>query len=488
MTVTQTAHDDADRGRRPPPRPQHRGRWHAPDAIVAVNPLVPSSYELLTFRRSATDAVTGMWIEGPARSSGGRLAGMSTTSPIVLEHATLVDGTGAEPVVDAHIVVEQGRITTVGTGPARTSGRVIDCSGVTVLPGLIDLHTHMGLVHAAVSTTYPPAVTAAHLFRNAELCLLSGHTTAREVGGADGGLRQVIDLGLIPGPRLLPSGPLISQTGGHGDHGTWFLDHHHHPQYLGVPGLSQSAALADGADEVRLAARTAFRHGATQIKVCVSGGVVSFTDKMSDAQYSVEELRAAVEEAHNRDTYVTAHAHDVKGIINALDAGLECIEHGTFLDEATAERMASEGCALVPTMSVVVDALEDPVRSGIPESLLHRFDGVLDAMKASTKLAFDKGVQVGSGTDLLGTEQNRRGLELAIKAEVLGPMEAIVSATRTSAQIIRMAEQLGTVEEGKIADLVAVNFDPLDEPRHFEDPDRVVLVVKAGEVVKDLRG
>lgn len=408
---------------------------------------------------------------------------------LTLHGGTLIDGTGRDPAPRTAVVVEDARIlrvTSVDATPA--SGDGLDCSGLHVLPGLMDLHTHMGIVHASSPTAFAPAIVAAHMFRNAELCLLSGHTTAREVAGADGGLKAAIDLGLLPGPRLFPSGPLISQSGGHGDHSPWFLDHHHHPEFLGVPGLSQMAAVADGPDQVRIAVRNAFRRGATQIKVCVSGGVVSFTDEMTDAQFTVDELRAAVDEARNRDTYVTAHAHNVKGIRTALDAGLECIEHGTFLDEETAERMARQGCALVPTMAVIVDALERPAHMGIPEALLPRFDGVLDAMRASLELAFDKGVVVGSGTDLLGPDQNRRGLELALKADVLGPMQAIVSATRESARIIRRQHDLGTVEEGKLADLVAVDFDPLTDPSRFEDPDRVVLVVKDGEVVKDVRG
>lgn len=407
---------------------------------------------------------------------------------LVLEHGSLIDGTGRDPI-SATVVTDGNRIKAVGDAPAAmpSGATSIDCTGLTVMPGLIDLHTHMGVISAAGPATFSVAVTAAHLFRNADLCLQSGHTTAREVAGADGGLKEAIELGLIPGPRLLPSGPLICQTGGHGDHGPWFLDHHHNPSFLGTPGLSQMAEIADGPDQVRLAVRNAFRRGATQIKMCVSGGVVSFTDKLSDAQFSVEELRAAVEEAQARDTYVTAHAHTVKGIKNALDAGLECIEHGTYLDEETAERMAREGCALVPTMAVMVDAVQDPVKSGIPPELVHRFDGVLDAMKTSVKLAHSKGVIIGSGTDLLGPEQNRRGLELALKAEVLGPMAAIVSATRTSAGIIRMADQLGTVSGGKLADLIAVDFDPLDDPAQFENPNRVVLVVKNGQIVKDTR-
>jgi len=411
---------------------------------------------------------------------------------LVLDGGRLIDGSGRDPAERSRVVVEGNRIAAVGTAappsgvePPRGAA-VLELDGLTVLPGLIDLHTHMGIVTVGDLASLPLAVVAAQLFRNAELCLLSGHTTAREVAGADGGLRQAIDQGLLPGPRLFPSGPLLSQSGGHGDLAPPFLPHEHRHQ-SGIPGLVQPHATCDGPDEVRVAARTAFRHGATQLKVCVSGGVVSLTDRMEDAQFTVEELRAAVEEAQARDTYVTAHAHNVRGILNGLEAGVPCFEHGTFLDEPTAARMAAAGAALVPTLAVTRIFVEEAEAWGIPASILPRMAGVGEAMADAVKIAADAGVTVGSGTDLLGPEQNRRGLELVLKAEILGPMAAIVSATATNARILRREADLGTVEAGKLADVIAVDGDPLDDPGVFDDPDRVVLVVKDGQVVKDTR-
>jgi imidazolonepropionase-like amidohydrolase len=279
---------------------------------------------------------------------------------------------------------------------------------------------------------------------------------------------------------------MLSQTGGHGDHAPAFLDAHHY-DYAGIPGISQINVTCDGPDQVRLAARRAFRHGATQIKVCVSGGVVSFTDRMEDAQLSVEELRAAVEEAEARDTYVTAHAHNTRGIRNALEAGVACFEHGTFLDEATAQAMARAGADLVPTFAVLRLMTRHWREWGVPEELLPRAAGVEDAMAASMKLAIAAGVRVGSGSDLLGPRQEHRGLELAIKSELLGPMAAITSATSTNAAILRLEGRIGRVAEGLLADVIAVDGDPLAEPSLLDDPDRVVLVVKAGELVKDTR-
>src|SRR5262249_16300847 len=152
----------------------------------------------------------------------------------------------------------------------------------------------------------------------------------RDTGGIDGGVATAVEMGLVRGPRILPSGPLICQTGGHGDDRNPFGLHPH--DHAGVPGLGQVSLPCDGPDEVRLAARTVLRGGASQVKVCVSGGVVSLTDRIEDAQFTVEELMAAVQEADARETYVTAHAHNVRGIRNGLDAGVSCFEHGTFLD------------------------------------------------------------------------------------------------------------------------------------------------------------
>ena len=399
----------------------------------------------------------------------------------------VIDGTGHDPLDAATITVDDDRISAVGSPQgAASGGGAIDCTDLHVLPGLIDAHTHMGLIEGDHLGVMPPAVLAAHLFRNAELCLLSGHTTAREVSGADGGLKQAIDAGLLPGPRLFPSGPLLSQTAGHGEFGLPFLDHHQH--YTGLPGLSQPSVICDGPDQVRIAARNAFRHGATQIKVCVSGGVVSLTDRLEDVQFTVDELRAAVDEAVARDTYVTAHAHNTAGIERGLDAGLECFEHGTFLDEATAAKMATAGASLVPTLAVIHLLATEYAQYGLGDYVVPRVQGVEEAMSKAVLIAMEAGVRVGSGTDLLGPGQNRRGLELVLRSRLHSPMDAIVSATLHNAEILRVADRLGSLTEGKLADCIAVDFDPLSDPERFDDPDRVRMVIKNGEVVKDLDG
>jgi imidazolonepropionase-like amidohydrolase len=407
---------------------------------------------------------------------------------LVLRGGTLIDGSGREPVPDAVVVIEGELISRVGQRARFPApAEVLECDGLTLLPGLIDAHSHLGLTTLEGLERVAPAVTAAQIFRNCELALDAGFTTVRDVAGIDGGVAHAVAAGLVRGPRILPSGPLLSQTGGHGDHGPAFLDTHHYA-YQGIPGLVQTNVTCDGPDEVRLAARRAFRHGATQIKVCVSGGVVSFTDSIEDAQLSIAELRAAVEEAEARGSYVTAHAHNVRGIANGIEAGVSCFEHGTFLDESTAQRMAATGADLVPTFAVLRLMATQWRAWGLPEEVLPRLAGLEEAMAASVKVAMEAGVRVGSGSDILGPRQEHRGLELVIKSALLGPMGAITSATSANAGILRMGERVGRVEEGMRGDVIGVAGDPLGEPGVFDDPGRVVVVVKGGAVVKDTRG
>lgn len=403
---------------------------------------------------------------------------------LVIRGGAIVDGTGADPEA-GDVVADANLLTSVG--PAAKPGSadtVIEADGCTVLPGLIDAHTHFGLVNLGAGDPPPLAVTAARIFRNCDIAINEGFTTARDCGGVDGGLARAIELGMIAGPRLFPSGPILCQTGGHGDFTPPFSNHSH---VDAAPGLVQSSLVCDGPEEVRVGARTAFRRGATQIKVCVSGGVVSLTDRIEDTQFTVEELKAAVEEADARETYVTAHAHNVRGIRNGLEAGVRCFEHGTYLDAETATAIAEAGARLVPTLAVAHLMADEWEAWGLPKHVAARIEGIEEAMTGAVKLAYDAGVVMGSGSDLIGPEQRRRGLEIVLKARIIGAMEAIVSATQTNARILGADDRLGTLEPGKLADLIVVNGDPLAEPELFDDADRIVLVVKNGEVVKDSR-
>ena len=402
---------------------------------------------------------------------------------MILRGATLIDGTGADPVRSASVRVEGDRIAAIGGGAKGDTA--IDLEGCTLLPGLIDAHTHLGIAYAfEKAASISTAEIAAAVFRNCELALDSGFTTCRDVAGLDGGIVQAIEKGLVRGPRILPSGPALAQDGGHGTFMPRWSDCY---CTIALPGLVHPIDVCNGPDEVRLAARKAFRRGAKQLKVFLSGGVVSLTDDLEDTQFSVDEIRAAVEEARARNTYVTAHAHNNRSVMNGLAAGVACFEHGSWLDEETAAAMAKAGAALVPTFTVAYVMKREREAWGLPELVIPRIEQVETAMTSAVRIARAAGLVIGSGSDLLGPNQRSRGLELMLRAAIEGPMSAIVSATATNAKILRIEDRIGTVEAGKLADLVAVRGDPLAEPALFGDPERVVFVTKGGVVEKDGR-
>lgn len=401
-----------------------------------------------------------------------------------LAGARLIDGTGADPR-NAVVEIDAGRITSISDdrAGAAKSERSLDLSGLTLLPGLIDAHAHQGIVEVHDADRTPLAVIAARVVGNLARTIDAGFTTTREMGGLDGGFAQAVASGLVPGPRLMPSGPLLCATAGHGDLSPAFLSHptHSHDR---VPGLVQNGHPVDGPDAMRRAARVAFRHGATQLKLCISGGVVSHTDRMEDVQFSVDEMRAAVEEARDRHTYVAAHAHNVAAIRRGLEAGVHSFEHCTFLDEDTAALMAEAGAVMVPTLTIARLWMQDA--SAVPVDSRPRVAMLEDGMSNAVRLAKEFGITMGSGSDLIGPEQTGRGMEIGLKADLIGAMEAIVSATATNARILRR-DDLGSVEVGKSADLIAVDGDPLADPWLLADPDRVVLVIQGGRIVKDRR-
>jgi imidazolonepropionase-like amidohydrolase len=401
-----------------------------------------------------------------------------------LHGAALIDGTGADPSTDCCIAFDGELITAVTADRSSTTdGEILDLSGLTLMPGLIDAHAHHGIVEVHDADRTPLAVIAARIIANLARTLDAGFTSAREMGGLDGGFAQAVAAGLVPGPRLFPSGPLLCTTAGHGDLSPSFLAHptHSHDR---IPGLVQNGHPVDGPDAMRRAARDAFRHGATQLKLCISGGVVSHTDRMEDVQFSIEEMKAAVEEARDRHTYVAAHAHNVEAIRRGLDAGVHSFEHGTFLDAETAALMAAAGAVLVPTLTIARLWKNDA--SAVPAESRHRVASLETGMSNAVRLAKEHGITMGSGSDLIGPEQTDRGMEIGLKADLIGAMDALVSATATNARILRRSD-LGTIEAGKQADLIAVDGNPLDDPWLLADPDRIVLVIQAGRIVKDRR-
>jgi imidazolonepropionase-like amidohydrolase len=408
---------------------------------------------------------------------------------LMLHGGTVIDGTGRPPFAAA-VAVSDGRIAGVQAGPTPTPGpqtELVDVSGLTLLPGLIDAHTHLGIVAWADQVKIPLAVQAATVFRIAASTLDAGFTTVRDLGGVDGGLAEAIEAGLVRGPRVLPSGALLCQSGGHGDRTRFRPGGTEDAMRVTAPGLIQSALICDGPDAVRRAARLQFRFGATQIKMCASGGVLSLADRLEDTQFSVDELRAAVAEASARNSYVTVHAHNTAAILAGLEAGVRCFEHGTFLDAPTAARMAEAGACLVSTLAVTRVLAEQWETWGVPRSVLPRLENVRESSEHAVRIAAQAGVLTGSGSDFLGPLQAGRGLEIACKAAVLGPMAAIVSATSANAKVLGLEDEVGVLRPGLRADIVGLATDPLQHPDRLADDANVVLVVRDGVVVKDTR-
>jgi imidazolonepropionase-like amidohydrolase len=374
-------------------------------------------------------------------------------------------------------------------GQAPSGAVTIDLSGFTITPGLIDAHVHLGVaspIGMMLGHQLSTAEIAADIFNNASQTLDAGYTTVRDTGGIDGGLPAAIAKGKVRGPRVLQCGPIQCQTGGHGHlaaawEPTTLWDSHQ------TPGLCSVALLSDGVDQMRKNVRETFRRGADFLKLCVSGGVVSSHDQVTDTQLTVDEIAVAVHEATARGTYVTVHSHNNQGVRNAVKAGVTCIEHGSTLDDETAALLATHGVAHVPTFAVVEQLLRGADAMGLPPEVTDRARALRDSQIAALRASRAAGVMVGLGSDLIGPDQTGRSEELLLRAELETPMDALVAATQTNSRILRIDHTVGTLEVGKAADLVAWRNDPLEAPKVFTDRDQAAVVVKAGIVVKDIR-
>ena len=401
-------------------------------------------------------------------------------------------GAGEEDRIRVNsIVISEDLIA--GISPPGTASGIedIDCSDLFLIPGLIDAHTHLGVLSMDFGVPGTIMETAAQILRNARLCLDEGFTTVRDVGGVDGALGRAISRGLTLGPRLFPSGPILTQTGGHADRRSPMRSEHvmccGASMRDGLSGLSEFALTCDGPDQVTMSAREAFRRGATQLKMCLSGGIVSHSDSILDRQFSTEEISAAVAEASARGTYVTAHAFSSDSILRGIEAGCRCIEHGSFADDSILEVMAARDVALVPTLSTPTMIKEKHDELGIPESVLPSLEEVERANESVVSRAELAGVRIGLGSDLIGQEQRGRLMEVGIRAGMSGFSAAIMSATRVNASILGQSHRLGRLSEGYQADLIGITRVPegIDDPLTAKD---VRLVVKAGVIVKDLDG
>jgi imidazolonepropionase-like amidohydrolase len=406
----------------------------------------------------------------------------------LLTNAFLIDCTGTEPHEQASIVVESESIREVRLGSASPTGthdKVIDCAGMTLLPGLTDAHVHFGAVDVNIldqHREYPSNLVALMMARILEDTLQQGFTTVRDAGGTDWSFKAAVERGIVKGPRLLVSDRPLSQTGGHGD---WRRMSEAQAPEIFCPTAGMRSVVCDGVDEVRRAAREQLRMGADQIKVMASGGAMSPADELSATQYALEELKAAVEEAEGARTYVMAHAYNDASVRNCLEAGVRSIEHGNLIDEETAHLIVEADAYLVPTLVTYEALSEEGKNYGVPENVIRKIDEARKVGIRALRYAYEAGVKIASGSDLLGPLQSRKARELEIKTEVMSPMESLVSATKTNAELFGMENEIGTVQEGKLADLLVVAGNPLENIAILQKSDNLRLIMKGGMMVKN---
>ena len=391
---------------------------------------------------------------------------------------------GRGTILERHdVLVDGDRIVSISPTPIEAPGaKVIDVTGKTVMPGLIDCHVHVLASNAnlGVNACMPAVLTAIRALPILEAMLARGFTTVRDAGGADWALAQAISIGLVSGPRIFPSGKALSQTGGHGD----FRDRSDQLEPCSCAfRVGAIARVVDGVDAVRLAAREEIQKGATQIKIMASGGVASPVDPIANTQYSEDEIRAIVAEAEAAQTYVMAHAYTGRAISRAVRCGVRTIEHGNLVDRAAADIMREHGAFVVPTL-VTYDALaRDGARLGMPAESIAKVEKVRQAGRDSLRIYADAGVPMGFGSDLLGEMHADQSQEFSIRAELIGNLEAIRSATSIAAAILQRDGELGTVSEGAMADLIVVNGNPLSDIKLLsEGATHIAMVMQGGRL------
>ena len=410
--------------------------------------------------------------------------------PAVLVGARLLDGRSPDAVADGVLVTdEKGRIVAAGRGIAvdvRKDADRIDLSGLTILPGIIDCHVHLSLRLEPVADQVQRSATdlVVRALQTGRDFLQAGVTTVRDAGYTPAGIKRAFANGAFPGPRTQVSCRPLSQTGGHGD--GWTPS----GSVLDTDVSDLPPGIADGPDAVRRATRLQIRAGADWIKVMATGGVLSAADTPDASQFTIDEIRAIVEEAKAAGIKGTfAHAEGTTGIKNALRAGISSIEHGDLIDDEGIDLMLERDVPLVPTFNINFALMDENrvARGDVPPWAVEKMRYLFDRQQANFRHAIDRGVRVVMGTDCFNGMYPPA--ELAYMAEFgLGPFRAIKAATIEAAALLGLADQVGTLEPGKEADLIAVSGDPLAEPELWRDPARIVFVMQAGRIVADRRG
>jgi len=392
--------------------------------------------------------------------------------------AHMVDVRNGALIDDAVILISGERITAAGSKLAiPANATIIDLGNKTLLPGLIDAHTHItgspedagyGIIAKSI-----PRITL-NGAKNALVTLRAGFTTIRDVGSdgyTDIGLRDAINDGDVPGPRIAASGPPLGITGGHCD------DTMHAPQYNAT-----SLGVADGVDEALKVTRRNIKYGADVIKICATGGVLSFGDDPRTSQYTLEELKAIISDAHRLGRKTAAHAHGGDGIRLAVLAGIDSIEHGSYIDEEGIKLMKEHKTYLVPTLYLGDWLIDNAEAIKLPKPLLEKAKVVLPTARVNIGKAIKAGVPIAFGTDAAVYPHGLNAREFAVLVKLgMTPAQAIRTATVNAADLLGWSDKVGSIEAGKYADLIAVEGEPLKDVRILE---QVRWVMKGGAVVK----
>jgi len=410
---------------------------------------------------------------------------------VVVKGGTLIDGTGAEPVENAVVVILGSKITAVGEAgevEVPDEARVVDATGKTVMPGLIDSHLHlMGMKtdnFIAESLIVPDGVKLLRASKDVGLLLDAGFTTVKDCGGTNAlHLKRAIAERTLRGPRILAAGYALSQTFGHGD--THFLPiemsdvRTAHGRGMGL--------ICDGVEECTKAARYALREGADFIKVCTTGGVMSERDSPENTQFNLDEIRAIVQVAHHAGTFVTAHCQGTEGMRNSIDGGIKTIDHAFYPDDYCIEMGKKRGVVFVSTLSIMKRINEGGVEAGYPPWGVRKSRAAWDKVVKNIARLREAGATVAAATDFCGSKLMRQGtnaleLELLVKHCGFTPMDAIVSATLNGARACGLEARIGTIEKGKLADVLVVDGDPLRDVTLLQNPDRIEMVMKEGVI------
>lgn len=396
-------------------------------------------------------------------------------SVTVIHAGHMLDVKTGHTLDNVWVVIEDDKITRAGT-EAVPAANIIELPDATLLPGLIDAHTHLtsdpvfGYQELAISVPKEALIGA----KNARTTLEAGFTTVRNVGArayTDVALRDAINEGMLSGPRMIVSGPALSITGGHCDNNLLPSEYH-----------AESDGVADGIAAVQKKVRENIKYGASVIKVCATGGVLSKGDDPRASQYTLEELKAIVADAHRLGRKVAAHAHGAQGILWASEAGVDSVEHGSYIDDAAIQMMKSKGTYLVPTLYLGDWLTENAVKIGLPEMYAGKMRDVVKIARSNVKKAFDAGVKVAFGTDSSVYPHGLNAREFAVYVKLgMTPLQAIQTATVNAADLLGWSDKVGSIEPGKWADIIAVDSDPTRDVTTLE---RVRFVMKGGDVVK----